>query len=549
MTTVRDLLEQLLPSGTSVVAGERGLAREVTWATGPKPSPPAFGHVKGQEIVLFSSAELAAVAEHMTLEKAIRHLAERKVAAIAFQGRMTAAARSAADETGVAFLQLPGSADLSSLEREISHFLTERRREAQRKGPEVGRRLMELAIAGESVQDIVSALAEFSGRSVALETRDGRILAFHHGTDDSPDRPVLDALLQDGREVVANWLRMAAESSPAEPPVAVYPLDDEWNRAVAPVGGREGLLGVLSVLLPGRHAISIEESMTSRGAAACAVAMARDFAARAARREIELNVLDEVLDGALRSEVSLIQQAKRLGHDLQANHVVFVVRFDQSNQTSIARSRENRWPILEDFLARRSSRLLWRIRHNSAEIVWPVADAPEARTAADAMRDELERRTAGSTSVVSIGVGQVRAGLAGIQRSHQEARQALVMGRRLHGAGGLTRFEDLGVYRLIFAAEHLPELDAFYREALGDLIAYDREHSSDLLRTLKAFFDARGGPKEAAGLLDVHRNTVLYRLDRIKTITGLDLDDADVRLRLHLALSIHLALHVEQDDR
>jgi purine catabolism regulator len=193
--------------------------------------------------------------------------------------------------------------------------------------------------------------------------------------------------------------------------------------------------------------------------------------------------------------------------------------------------------------------LLWRIRHNSAEILWPVSDSAEAKVAAETMFEELGRRVAGSSATVSIGAGQARAGLPGIQRSHQEAKQALTMGRRLNGSGGLTRFEDLGVYRLIFAAEHLPELDAFYREALGDLIAYDRDHSGDLIRTLKAFFDARGGPKEAAGLLDVHRNTVLYRLERIKTITGLDLDDADVRLRLHLALSIHLALHSEQDPR
>lgn len=547
--TVRDILSVAMPAGTQVVAGEAGLGREVTWATGPKPSPPAFAHVKGQEIVLLSSTALATVDEHMTLEKAVRQLAERKVAAIAYQGRVSAAAKAAADETGVAFLQLPGSIDLGSLERETSHLITERRREAQRQGQEAGRRLMELAIAGEPVTEIIRTLAELGRRSVALEGRDGRLLAYQNGPEGSLDRVTVESLLLDGRETVAGWLRMTAASSPAEPPIAVFPLDANWSRIVAPVSGRDGLLGILSMVFPAQDALSLEESMTSRGAAACAVVMAREYAARAARREIELNVLDEVLDGALRSEVSLLQQANRLGHDLQANHAVFVVRFDQLNQTSISRPRENRWPVLEEFMARRGPRLLWRIRHNSAEIVWPVADPSEARTAAATLHDEIDRRVSGNGTVVSVGAGQVRAGLTGIQRSHQEAKQALTMGRRLSGAGGLTRFEELGVYRLIFAAEHLPELEAFHHEALGSLIGYDRDHSGDLIRTLKAFFDARGGPKEAAGLLDVHRNTVLYRLERIRAITGLDLDDADVRLRLHLALSIHLALYSEQDER
>ena len=41
----------------------------------------------------------------------------------------------------------------------------------------------------------------------------------------------------------------------------------------------------------------------------------------------------------------------------------------------------------------------------------------------------------------------------------------------------------------------------------------------------------------------VHRNTVLYRLDRIGEITGFDLDDSDIRLRLQIALRIHTALY------
>ncbi|MER3436541.1 MAG: CdaR family transcriptional regulator, partial [Chloroflexota bacterium] len=111
----------------------------------------------------------------------------------------------------------------------------------------------------------------------------------------------------------------------------------------------------------------------------------------------------------------------------------------------------------------------------------------------------------------------------------------------------LTGFDDLGVYRLLFAAQDLPELRTFHDEALGPLIEYDRENGADLIRTLEAFFAARCGPKEAAALLGVHRNTVLYRLERIRELTRLDLDDADVRLRLHLALCAHAALFGQRE--
>jgi purine catabolism regulator len=129
-----------------------------------------------------------------------------------------------------------------------------------------------------------------------------------------------------------------------------------------------------------------------------------------------------------------------------------------------------------------------------------------------------------------------------VRQSHHEARQALMLGKRVRGNGQVTLFDQLGVYRLIFAAEHLPELQGFLEETLGSLVAYDAQHGADLVRTLEAFFQANCSPKETAAILKVHRNTVLYRLERIAAIMQIDLNDPDARLRLHLALHVRLAL-------
>jgi PucR family transcriptional regulator, purine catabolism regulatory protein len=175
--------------------------------------------------------------------------------------------------------------------------------------------------------------------------------------------------------------------------------------------------------------------------------------------------------------------------------------------------------------------------------VLPAGEVSQERQLAATLREELGGLLrSGGESAISVGAGTIRDGIAGIRRSHAEARQALQLGRRMQGPGHVTLFGDLGVYRLIFAAEGLPELSDLYTQSLGDLLAYDRQNNADLVSTLDAFFAANGSPKEAAERLGVHRNTVLYRLDRIRDITGYDLDDAGLRLRLQLALHIHLAL-------
>jgi purine catabolism regulator len=548
MITVEDVITLALPPGTTVAAGAAGLGREVTWAARIRSSPPAFGHLAGGELVLLPVAILSELDERLQLDEAIRRLAELGVAGAAVLGTIGKPARDAAEAAGLPLLALPKGADVGALERDAARLISERRRAVQHRGQEVLRQLMDLAIAGEPLGDVVQELARISGRPVALEGRDGRLLAYHAAGKVAPSREMIESIVQRDRPIVARWLRTTAEASPADPPTASYELDSAWSRLVAPVIGRDGLLGSVSLIAPRGSATPEDAQVTARGAAACAVVLAREQAAATVRREVELDVLDEVLDGALRSEATLLQQAKRLGHDLLTSHVAVIARIDSTTAGPVrASGSEERWEGLEASIARigtiRGGRVLWRIRNNSAEFVLSAAEVGQERGLGLTLRDELVGLVrSGGESAISLGVGTIRDGIAGIRRSHAEARQALLLGRRMQGPGHLTLFGDLGVYRLIFAAEGLPELSDLYAQSLGELLAYDRQNNADLISTLDAFFAANGSPKEAAERLGVHRNTVLYRLDRIRDITGYDLDDAGLRLRLQLALHIHLAL-------
>ena len=80
-----------------------------------------------------------------------------------------------------------------------------------------------------------------------------------------------------------------------------------------------------------------------------------------------------------------------------------------------------------------------------------------------------------------------------------------------------------------------PDLAPF-RRLVEPLLAYDRERRSDLVRTLKVYFAAGANVSEAADRLFLHRNSMLYRLARVKKLTGLDLKSPRVRLALELGL-------------
>ncbi len=88
----------------------------------------------------------------------------------------------------------------------------------------------------------------------------------------------------------------------------------------------------------------------------------------------------------------------------------------------------------------------------------------------------------------------------------------------------LRHFEERGI-----AAEYC-------QYVLGRLVAYDRAHNADLLKTLRVYFRSNGNAAESAERLFLHRNSLLYRLQRIEQLLGINLKDPYDRLAVNLAV-------------
>jgi DNA-binding PucR family transcriptional regulator len=134
-----------------------------------------------------------------------------------------------------------------------------------------------------------------------------------------------------------------------------------------------------------------------------------------------------------------------------------------------------------------------------------------------------------------MGVGECCERVKEFPRSYRQAKLALRLPATAEWDDRSIRFDDLGVYRLLVGIEDLSEVERFVQHWLGDLLAYDEQRRSELVRTLSHYL-ARGGNYElTAEALIVHRNTLKYRLQRIRQIGGLDLSDPDTCFNLQLA--------------
>jgi sugar diacid utilization regulator len=175
-------------------------------------------------------------------------------------------------------------------------------------------------------------------------------------------------------------------------------------------------------------------------------------------------------------------------------------------------------------------------------ILWPAesaADADGARELVMNLQTEAVKRSGTARARVRAGIGGYHAGLRGISGSYLEAQQAIEVGRKLRPDAVVHRHDEL-IPQLVLAQN--PGLaERFVHHSLGRLLDAKTRNREQLLETLQAYL-ACGSVKDAASALNLHRHTVLYRLDKLRDLIGADLDTPPTRLRLQLALDLRKLL-------
>jgi DNA-binding PucR family transcriptional regulator len=122
-----------------------------------------------------------------------------------------------------------------------------------------------------------------------------------------------------------------------------------------------------------------------------------------------------------------------------------------------------------------------------------------------------------------------------------EARQVLGCAQRLVDGeeSVVLAADDLGAGRLLIGATSRDEADRFVTDTLGPLLVEGDQQLADLLETLRVFFAEQRSVRRAARVLEVHENTVRYRLTRIEEMTHLAVgSDSDQQLTAQIALTI-----------
>ncbi|MGI6157269.1 MAG: PucR family transcriptional regulator [Saccharofermentanales bacterium] len=141
--------------------------------------------------------------------------------------------------------------------------------------------------------------------------------------------------------------------------------------------------------------------------------------------------------------------------------------------------------------------------------------------------------------VPHIGVGSCVESHRQLQASLQQAEQAVrILQSRGDTEQSVLHYDDLGLLRVLGHPLLRDDALAYANEVLADLEAHDSTQRGDLLDTVRVYFEAGGNLKRVSEIMFTHYNTVIYRINRIRDMYGIDLRDPETAFNLQLALKI-----------
>jgi hypothetical protein len=380
--------------------------------------------------------------------------------------------------------------------------------------------LEQLALSGDGYDALLRRLADVTGRVV-------RLIAVHGG---------LLATSEPG--VAAPAASTPASGVPAseslargiEPAVARHALERD---APTDVRATDGLRAVALALHAGPRRVGLllveapadarVLAMMRAAAVPLAIEAVRRDAQAAARAESAVRLVEELRTGSFREPDQIVHAAQRFGLRLDRPHAAAVFAYDgHHTRTWHTATQWIEMPVFEEdgrgwtVLAGDVGAELRRIR---ARLEGIVGDAPVL--AASGPIIDAPAATAGS---------------------FREAELVLALLRhRRGGAGGSRRpddqvvlaYDELGLSALLLSVPR-ERLEAYVDARLGPLLA-----RPELVETLRAWYGARGSRAAVADALGIHRNSVGYRIGRVRTLLGVDPLAPDSAPALQAALAAH----------
>lgn len=233
-----------------------------------------------------------------------------------------------------------------------------------------------------------------------------------------------------------------------------------------------------------------------------------------------------ILDNILPGDIYL--KARELRFSSDVSRVVLLIR-------TVSKSDASTFDIIQNLFPEKSKDFVININENDIALVKEIRPTTETKDLEKLARSIVDTLSSELNIKAVVGIGTTVLGVKDLARSFKEAQVSLEVSKVFDTDKIIVSYDNLGIARLIY---QLPTTlcEMFLSEVFkrGSIESLDRE----TLFTIQKFFENNLNVSETSRKLFVHRNTLVYRLEKIKKLTGLDLREFDHAIVFKVALMV-----------
>ena len=226
--------------------------------------------------------------------------------------------------------------------------------------------------------------------------------------------------------------------------------------------------------------------------------------------------------------VDIYNRAKKLHIDSEAKRVVLLVETQTEKDNTALET-------VRTLFATRTRDFITAVDEKNIIIVKEVKQSETYKDIEQTAFVILDTPNTEAMSRVKVAFGTIISSLKDVSKSYKEAKMALDVGKIFYSDKNVVAYSNLGIGRLIYQLP-IPLCKMFIREIFGDMSPDDFDEET--LATINKFFENSLNVSETSRQLFIHRNTLVYRLDKIQKITGLDLRVFEDAITFNIALMV-----------
>lgn len=446
------------------------------------------------------------------------------------------------NEKGFILIELPWEIRFADIQREAMNKINKWQEDISERSRMIQKQLIDFVIQGEDLENIIQYVEKKLGWTIVFTDSKGRIKAGHS----NPEKLMkLWDELDQNKEV-------DMDESLARHMQKVYYQGSYLLKKEITAGDGKMAQGHFIILFPKevrltKGVLHILENLS----AAVALWISREDAI--VKTEIRLRnefIWNLAKNGTMEIDESIYSRAKLFGYDLNLPYLCIIGLPENVDALSEDRYDNSDFGLksiiyyVEEEI-RYAARVVQKqvaFTFDEDQLIIFLEAKDEDQITANHFLDLVEKRLNALMpgAIFSWGIGKHGDGVLQFHESYKKAKSALDMGRQQKGPGQRVNFEDTQLNRLLLNLASNPEVRQITLATIAPLLAYDKKREMDLIQTFIAYDNQNGNVSQAARVLNLHRQSLLYRLRKIESLTNLSLMNPDDVFLLNISVKVWL---------